>query len=39
MSPVLEFENITRSYKKGVPVLNGVSFAMGEGEVVGLLGP
>jgi ABC-type multidrug transport system ATPase subunit len=38
VSPVLEFENITRSYKKGVPVLNGVSFAIGEGEVVGLLG-
>jgi ABC-2 type transport system ATP-binding protein len=36
--PVLEFENIARSYKKGTPVLNGVSFAIGEGEVVGLLG-
>ncbi len=38
MNPVLEFENIVRAYKKGVPVLNGVSFSMSEGEVVGLLG-
>jgi ABC-2 type transport system ATP-binding protein len=38
VTPVLEFQNIVRSYKKGVPVLNGVSFAIGEGEVVGLLG-
>ncbi len=38
MNPILEFENITRSYKKGVPVLNGVSFTMNEGKVVGLLG-
>ncbi len=37
MSPVLEFQNIVRCYR-GVPVLNGVSFAMGEGDVVGLLG-
>jgi ABC-2 type transport system ATP-binding protein len=38
VNPILEFENITRAYKKGVPVLNGVSFTMNEGEVVGLLG-
>jgi ABC-2 type transport system ATP-binding protein len=38
MPPVLEFENIERSYVKGKPVLNGVTFAVGEGEVVGLLG-
>ena len=38
MNPILEFENIARSYKKGVPVLNGVTFKMAEGEVVGLLG-
>lgn len=38
MNPILEFDNITRAYKKGVPVLNGVSFTMNEGEVVGLLG-
>ena len=38
MTPVLEFENITRSYKAGVPVLDGVSFSVREGEVVGLVG-
>jgi ABC-2 type transport system ATP-binding protein len=38
VNPILEFENISRSYKKGVPVLNGVSFTMNEGEVLGLLG-
>ncbi len=38
MSPVLEFENIVRSYTRGVPVLSGVTFALAPGEVVGLLG-
>jgi ABC-2 type transport system ATP-binding protein len=38
MTAVLEFENIVRSYTRGVPVLNGVSFALAPGEVVGLLG-
>jgi ABC-2 type transport system ATP-binding protein len=38
MSPVLEFRNIYRSYKRGEPVLRDVSFALGEGEVAGLLG-
>jgi ABC-2 type transport system ATP-binding protein len=38
VSPILEFENIVRAYKKGLPVLNGVSFSLAEGEVVGLLG-
>ena len=38
MTPVLSFQNIARSYTKGVPVLNGVSFAMAPGEIVGLLG-
>ena len=38
MTPILEFENITRSFKKGVPVLEGVTFSMSDGEVLGLLG-
>jgi ABC-2 type transport system ATP-binding protein len=38
MIPVLEFDNIARSYKQGVPVLQNLSFSMQEGEVVGLLG-
>jgi ABC-type branched-subunit amino acid transport system ATPase component len=38
VNPVLEFEKVTRAYQKGLPVLDGVSFTMNEGEVVGLLG-
>ena len=38
MTPILDFQNISRSFKKGVPVLKGVNFSMAEGEVVGLLG-
>lgn len=38
MTPILEFQNISRSYKPGVPVLNGVNFGMEPGEVVGLVG-
>jgi ABC-2 type transport system ATP-binding protein len=38
MNPILEFHNIERAFRKGVPVLNGVTFSMGEGEVLGLLG-
>ncbi|MEO8372900.1 MAG: ABC transporter ATP-binding protein [Candidatus Solibacter sp.] len=38
MTPVLDFREIARSFKRGVPVLNGVTFAMQEGEVAGLLG-
>ncbi len=38
MNPVLEFEDVTRSYTKGVPVLSHVSFHVGESQVVGLLG-
>ncbi len=26
MIPILEFRNISRSFKKGVPVLNGAHF-------------
>src|ERR1035441_2459215 len=38
MTPIVEFQNISRSFKKGVPVLSGVTFSMAEGEGLGLLG-
>ena len=38
MTPILEFRDIVRAFKTGIPVLDGVSFAMAEGEVLGLLG-
>ena len=38
MTPILEFRDIERSFKRNVPVLNGVTFAMEAGEVVALLG-
>ena len=38
MSAVLEFNNVSRSYKRGVPVLENVTFGVSEGEVVGLIG-
>jgi ABC-2 type transport system ATP-binding protein len=38
MTPVLEFLNVSRSYKRGAPVLTGVSFSLNESEIAGLLG-
>lgn len=38
MTSILEFADILRSYKRGAPVLDGVSFSVAPGEVVGLLG-
>jgi ABC-2 type transport system ATP-binding protein len=38
MTPILEFRDIVRCFKRNTPVLNGVTFAMEAGEVVGLLG-
>ena len=38
MTPVLDFRAIERSFKRNVPVLNGVTFALEAGEVAGLLG-
>ena len=35
---IVEFSNVHRAYKKGHDVLKGVTFAIEEGEVVGLLG-
>ncbi len=38
MSFVLEFENVVRAYREDEPVVDGVSFTVSQGEVVGLLG-
>lgn len=38
MSTVLEFRDVTRSFKRNTPVLAGVTFSMVNDEVVGLLG-
>jgi ABC-2 type transport system ATP-binding protein len=38
MTPILEFRDIVRSFKRGVPVLNGVTFSLEAGEVAVLLG-
>lgn len=35
---IVEFEGIHRAYQKGIDVLDGVSFNVAPGEVVGLLG-
>ena len=35
---VVEFSNIHRAYRRGTDVLDGVSFSVEQGEVVGLLG-
>lgn len=39
MSSILEFSNVVGAYRLGIPVVNGVSFSLSGGEVVGLLGP
>jgi ABC-2 type transport system ATP-binding protein len=38
VNTILEFDGVMREYVRGVPVLNGVTFSVSEGEVVGLLG-
>ena len=38
MTPVLEFDSVSKSFKHGVPALDKVSFGVAEGEVVGLIG-
>jgi ABC-2 type transport system ATP-binding protein len=38
MSKILEFQDIARSFTRGKPILDGVSFSLEPGEVVGLLG-
>ena len=38
MSFVLEFQNVVRAHRENEPVVDDVSFTVGQGEVVGLLG-
>jgi ABC-2 type transport system ATP-binding protein len=38
VSAVLEFQNVVRAYRENEPVVDDVSFSVGQGEVVGLLG-
>ena len=35
---MIEFNNVSFSYEKGFPVLNGMSFSVAEGESVGIIG-
>jgi putative ABC transport system ATP-binding protein len=42
MMPIVEFDNVTKSYKSGeheLKALNGVSFSLDEGKFVVILGP
>ena len=36
---ILEYRNVTKSYKKGFNVLNGLNLEIPAGRIVGLLGP
>src|SRR6056297_552687 len=36
---LLEVENIKKSFEKGNPVINNISFSVGENEIFALLGP
>lgn len=36
---ILECKNLTKSYKKGTPVLHGLNLQIPTGKIVGLLGP
>jgi ABC-2 type transport system ATP-binding protein len=38
MKRVVEFNNIHRGYQRGIDVLDGVSFSIDAGQIVGLLG-
>ena len=36
---IIEVENLVKSYNKGEPVLNDISFSIEKGEVVVIVGP
>ncbi len=35
----IEFRNVSKSYKKGVKALDGLSLTVNDGEIFGFLGP
>ena len=37
--PVLNCENIYKSYQSGLPVLSGLNLTLPAGRIIGLLGP
>ncbi|HEY2384598.1 MAG TPA: ABC transporter transmembrane domain-containing protein [Terriglobia bacterium] len=39
LSDRIEFENVSFAYEPGVPVFDGLSFAVGRGEVIAIVGP
>ena len=39
LSDRIEFEDVSFAYEHGVPVFDGISFGVGRGEVVALVGP
>ena len=38
-TPVLQCHNLCKSYKHGIPVLNGLELSLPAGKIIGLLGP
>ena len=38
-TPILTCSGLKKSYKKGIPVLNGLNFILPAGKIYGLLGP
>ncbi|MCF2138258.1 MAG: ABC transporter ATP-binding protein [Candidatus Thorarchaeota archaeon] len=39
LSPVIELKNLSHTYRNGTQALDGVSFTVEKGEIVGILGP
>ena len=39
MEALLRFDNVSKQYPNGVHALNGVSFTVGEGEFISVIGP
>ncbi|MHA1770530.1 MAG: ATP-binding cassette domain-containing protein [Candidatus Thorarchaeota archaeon] len=39
LPPVIELKNLSHTYRNGTRALDGVSFTVAKGEIVGILGP